>query len=160
MRGRIALFVVLAVVVALVAAYSGWSTNTPRAVADPTATPSDASVGATGHGGSGSGVSGSSGGAPGVKPPKTPPKTPPKVQLPVACSSEPAAKLASYVTQEAEEPVTDEAPTDPAEEPVTAADPLRLGPVATTPSDDTVLTSIADDRRALTTAFSAMEVQI
>jgi hypothetical protein len=173
MRGRIALFVVLAVVVALVAAYAGWSTNTPRAVADPTATPSDASVGATGHGGSGSGGSGSSGGVTPGSPPKTPRNTPPKVQLPVACSSEPAAKLASYVTQEDEvpvsdeaptdpagEPVPDEAPTDPAEEPVPAADPLRLGPVATTPSDDTVLTSISDDRRALTTAFSAMEVQI
>jgi hypothetical protein len=132
MRGRIALFVVLAVVVALVAAYVGWSTNTPKAVADPTATPSDSSVDATEHRAPGSGRSGSSGGAPGIKPPKTPPKTPPKGQPPEACSpeataklaahatqpDEATAKLAAYVTEPEEEPAqSEEEPAQPDQEP-------------------------------------------
>ena len=45
MRGRIVLFIVLAVVVALVGVYVGWSTNTPQAIGQPTtATPPDAPV--------------------------------------------------------------------------------------------------------------------
>jgi hypothetical protein len=56
MRSRIVVFVVLAVVTALVGVYVGWSTNTPKAVGEPaTATPANWSVGATQRRGSGSG---------------------------------------------------------------------------------------------------------
>jgi hypothetical protein len=159
MRGRIALFVVLAVVVALVAAYVGWSTNTPKAVADPTATPSDSSVDATEHRAPGSGRSGSSGGAPGIKPPKTPPKTPPKGQPPEACSpeataklaahatqpDEATAKLAAYVTEPEEEPAqseeepaqSDQEPAQPDQEPATDAAPTDSAPESVT-TDDTL----------------------
>jgi hypothetical protein len=56
MKSRIILFVVLAVVTALVGVYAGWSTNTPKAVGEPlTATPADSSVGPTQRRGSSSG---------------------------------------------------------------------------------------------------------
>jgi hypothetical protein len=42
MRGRIVLFIVLAVAIALVGVYVGWSTNTPKAIGEPsTPIPSD-----------------------------------------------------------------------------------------------------------------------
>jgi hypothetical protein len=48
MRGRIVLFVILAIVTALVGVYLGWSTTTPKAVGEPaTATPADSPVGPT-----------------------------------------------------------------------------------------------------------------
>ena len=177
MRGRIAVFVVLAVVVALVAAYVGWSTNPPKAVADPT-TPSDSSVEATEHRAPGSGQSDPSGGAPGVKPPKTPPKG----QPPEACSPDEAtAKLAAYVTESEEEPTqpeeepsqpdeeptqpheetaTDAAPTDPAPESVPADDTLHLGPVTPEGDHEHVTVSVSDDREALTAEFDNLEVQV
>jgi hypothetical protein len=82
MRGRIVLFVVLAVVAALVGVYVGWSTNTPKAVGEPaTATPADSSVGSTQRRGFGSGPARSptASSQPKATPPKaTPPASPPR----------------------------------------------------------------------------------
>ena len=65
MRSRTVLFITLAVVLALVGVYVGWSTNTPEAVGEQaTATPADASVGSTQHRGSGSGPARSPTGSP------------------------------------------------------------------------------------------------
>ena len=45
MRGRIVLFIVLAVAIALVGVYVGWSTNTPKAIGEPSTPISSHSVG-------------------------------------------------------------------------------------------------------------------
>jgi hypothetical protein len=132
MRGRIVLFVVLAVVMALVGVYVGWSTNTPRAVGEPaTATPADSSVGPTQRRGSGSGP---------ARSPATPsPKAP--------------AKPGGNATQPGQKPTT-----PPASPPQQQAGPVRFGPITTAGRDSD--TSISDDRRALTTAFSDFEVAV
>ena len=144
MRGRIVLFVVLAVAMALVGVYVGWSTNTPTAVGEPApATPADLSVGPIQHRGSGSG-------------PASPPKaSPPKASPPKACSTTAAAQPAAYATPSDQEP-----DAEPGSQPQERADPVRFGKVTTTPSNDTVETGVSDDRRALTTTFSDREVEV
>ena len=82
-RSRIVLFVVLAVVTALVGVYVGRSTSTPKAVGEPaTATPANLSVGATQRRGSGAG--------PARSPTASPPKAgPPKATPPPPPSTDP-----------------------------------------------------------------------
>jgi len=131
MRGRIVLFVVLAVVLALVGVYVGWSTNTPTAVGEPApATPADLSVGPIQHRGSGSGPAS----PPKASPPNAPPPkaSPPNAPPPKACSPTAAAPPAAYATPSGQEPEA-----EPASQPQESADPVRFGKVTTTPSNDT-----------------------
>src|SRR5215216_3354752 len=116
MRGRIVLFVALTAVTALVAAYLGFSTGTPRAAGEPSGTnPSAPSKGATHHKASGS--------TPATRPASTPPKgsttkataptastskaptTKPKPSPPQACLTD-DAKPAAFVTATDEEAAT------------------------------------------------------
>jgi len=167
MRGRIVLFVALAVVAALVAAYLGWSTGTPRAAGEPSVTkPSAPSKGATHHKASGS--------APAARPAPTLPKgsatkasapkasaskTPtskPRPSPPQACLTA-EAKPAAYVTP------ADEVPADPAADAAARAregdDEVHFGPMAEG-SHGHVDTSIAPDRQALTTGFDDFQVEV
>ena len=152
MRGRIVLFVVLAVVLALVGVYVGWSTNTPKAVGEQaTATPADASVVSTQRRGPGSGPARSPTGSPtGSTGQGSPSKD-------SAANSAPrtGANHAGTTT-----PSGNTSAHPPASKPQHPAGPVRFGKVATTPSDNTVETAISDDRQALTTTFSAFEVTI
>ena len=140
MRGRIVLFIVLAVVIALAGAYVGWSTNTPKAVGEPsTTTPADSSVGPTQRRGSGIGPSRS-----------------PTASSRKAGSSTAGANPVGNVNQPGQRP-----PTPPASPPPPSTDPVRFGKVTTTPSDASVVTSVApSDRRALTTTFDNIEVTV
>jgi hypothetical protein len=165
MRGRIVLFVALAVVTALVAAYLGFSTGTPRAAGEPSATtPSAPSKGATHHKASGS--------APTSRPAPAPPKgsttkasaptastskaptTKPKPSPPQACLSD-DAKPAAFVTATDEEAATDGA-TQAAE----GDDEVRFGPGMAEGSHAHFDTDIAPDRQALTTAFDDFQVEV
>jgi hypothetical protein len=154
MRGRIVLFVILAIVTTLVGVWLGWSTTTPKAVGEPaTATPADAPVGPTQRRSSGAGPSRTP--TPSL-PKATPPKaTPPKGTPPKACSPQAAAQPAAYTTASGQEPQT-----EPASQPQPSTDPVRLGKVTTTPSDNTADTAISEDRTALTTAFSDREAAV
>ena len=165
MRGRIVLFVALAMATALVAAYLGWSTGTPRAAGEPSATnPSAPSKGATHHKASGS--------APATRPASVPPKgsttkasaptgsapkaptTRPKPSPPQACLTA-DAKPAAYVTPADEEPAADAA-TQAAE----GDDEVRFGPGMAEGSYAHLDTDIAPDRQALTTAFDDLQVEV
>jgi hypothetical protein len=177
MRGRIVLFVALAVVTALAAAYLGWSTGTPRAAGNPSAP----SKGATHHKAAGSAPAkgsatkasapkGSAPKEPASKAPTakpTPPKaTPPKATPPKACLTA-DAKPAAYVTPADEEPATgtDEEPaTDPGADAATQAaegdDEVHFGPGMAEGRHGGVDTSIAPDRQALTTTFDDLQVEV
>ena len=165
MRGRIVLFVALAMATALVATYLGWSTGTPRAAGEPSATnPSAPSKGATHHKASGS--------APPTRPVSVPPKgsttkasaptgsapkaptTRPKPSPPQACLTA-DAKPAAYVTPADEEPAADAA-TQAAE----GDDEVRFGPGMAEGSYAHLDTDIAPDRQALTTAFDDLQVEV
>jgi hypothetical protein len=165
MRGRIVLFVALAVVTALVAAYLGFSTGTPRAAGEPSATkPSAPSKGATHHKASGS--------APATRPAPAPPKgsttkasaptastskaptTRPNPSPPQACLTD-DAKPAAFVTATDEEPATDGA-TQAAE----GDDEVRFGPGMAEGSHAHFDTDIAPDRQALTTTFDDLQVEV
>jgi hypothetical protein len=165
MRGRIVLFVALAVVTALVAAYLGFSTGTPRAAGEPSGTnPSAPSKGATHHKASGS--------TPATRPASTPPKgsttkataptastskaptTKPKPSPPQACLTD-DAKPAAFVTATDEEAATDGA-TQAAE----GDDEVRFGPGMAEGSHAHFDTDIAPDRQALTTAFDDFQVEV
>jgi hypothetical protein len=173
MRGRIVLFVALAVVTGLVAAYLGWSTGTPKAAGNP----STPSKGATHHKASGSAPaarpsvskgSATKASAPKASPPKvsppkvTPPKvTPPKVTPPKGCLTA-DAKPAAYVTPADEEPATgtaDEPATDAAAQAAEGDDEVHFGPMAEG-SHGHVDTSISPDRQALTTTFDDLQVEV
>jgi hypothetical protein len=136
MRGRIILFVVLAVVLALGGVYVGWSTSSPQAAADVSATP-PSSLGPAQEAGSTRSRS-PAGHVPKAPPPKgsqqqgNPPKGNPQP------GDTPAAP--------------------PSSQPQRPTGPVSFGKVATTPSDNTVDTNITDDRRALSTGFSDFEV--
>jgi hypothetical protein len=136
MRGRIVLFVILAIVTALVSVWLGWPTTTPKAIGEPaTTTQADSPVGPTQRRGSGSGPSRS----PTASSPKAgPPRT--------------GANLAGNATQPGQPPAT-----KPASPPPPSTDPVRLGKVTTTPSNSD--TSIQDEGRALTTAFEDRVVE-
>jgi hypothetical protein len=141
MRGRIVLFAVLAAVVALVAVYVGWSTSTPKAAGEPsTATPSDSTVRSTQQQASGS------------TPSRSPAASSPKA---------PAPKVSSPTSSPQAEPKPKPKPkSKPGSQPRPSTDPVRFGPVSTTPSDDTLDVSTSDDRRALSATFSALEVTV
>jgi hypothetical protein len=149
MRGRIVLFVVLAVVLALVGVYVGWSTNTPKAVGEPaTATPANASVGSTQYRGSGSG-------------PERSPTGSPKGSAGQGSPSKDSATNSSAPKNGANQagtstPSRNTSAPPPSSKPQPSPGPVRFGQVTTAgrPND----TAIADDRRALTTSFEDFEV--
>jgi hypothetical protein len=123
MRGRIALFIVLAVVIALAGVFVGWSTKTPKAIGE-SATPTDSPVE-----------------SPKASTPTAP--TTPKASTPTAPTT-PRATTPRATTPTLPVPIGE----------------VRLGKVTTTPSGDTVDTSIAEsDRRALTTTFDDRVVE-
>jgi hypothetical protein len=144
MRGRIVLFIVLAVAAALVGVYVGWSTNTPTAVGEPsTATPADSSVGPVQHrlGDSGSSRS----------PAASSQQTQPRTGSPTA-----AGNPGGDATQPGHKPAT-----KPASQSQPSTDPVRFGKVTTTPSGDTATLDVApSDHRALTAVFSDRVVQV
>jgi hypothetical protein len=123
MRGRIAFFIVLAVVIALAGVFVGWSTKTPKAIGEP-ATPTDSPVE-----------------SPKAPTPTAP--TTPKASTPTAPTT-PRATTPRATTPTLPVPIGE----------------VRFGKVTTTPSGDTVDTSIAEsDRRALTTTFDDRVVE-
>ena len=136
MRGRIILFVVLAVVLALGGVYVGWSTSSPQAAADASATP-PSPLGPAQEAGSTRSRS-PAGHVPKAPPPKgsqqqgNPPKGNPQ-------------------------PGDTPAPP-PSSKPQPSPGPVSFGQVTTAgrPND----TAVSPDRRALTTTFSAFEVTI
>jgi hypothetical protein len=147
MRGRIVLFIVLAVAVALVGVYVGWSANTPKAVGQPsTATPADSSVGSAPRRPSGSGS---------LRPPAaSSQRTRQQTGSPTAAGNPGGA------TQPDHKPATKPA-AKPAPKPQPAAGPVRFGKVTTTPSGDTATLDVApSDHRALTATFSDRVVQV
>src|SRR5215216_2457036 len=173
MRGRIVLFVALAVVTALVAAYLGFSTGTPRAAGKPSAAnPSGPSKGASHHKASGS--------APATRPAPAPPKgsttkasaptasaskaptTKPKPSPPQACLTD-DAKPAAFVIRTDEEAATgtEQKPaTDSATQAAEDDDEVRFGPGMAEGSYGHFDTDIAPDRQALTTAFDDLQVEV
>jgi len=162
-RSRIVLFLVLAVAVALVAVYLGWSTSTPKAAGEPwTAMTAGAPVGAAHKPTSGSGPvrsptafsqqTGQNMGSPKAAPPKAaPPKTPPpkastpNVGPPKACSSA------------APQPPVSTIVSDP---PPPAADQVYFGQVSITSFDDSAQMSISPDYQALTTTFANFVIEM
>jgi hypothetical protein len=144
MRGRIVLFIVLAVAVALGSVYAGWSTNTPKAVGEPsTVTPADSSVGSVQRRPSGSG----------------------SLRSPAASSRQTGQKTGSpkaganpggNATQPGQQSAT-----PPASPPPPSTEPVRFGKVTTTPSGNSTTLDVApSDRRALTAVFSDREVHV
>jgi hypothetical protein len=128
MRGRIALLIVLAVVIALAGVFVGWSTKTPKAIGE-SATPTDSPVESP-------------------KAPTPTEPTTPKASTPTAPTT-PRATTPRATTPRATTPTL----------PVPIGE-VRFGKVTTTPSGDTVDTSIAEsDRRALTTTFDDRVVE-
>jgi len=140
MRSRIILFVVLAVVTALVGVYVGRSTTTPMAVGEPaTTTPADSSVGPTQRRDSSSG-----------------PARPPTASSHKAGSPNNHANRDRNRTQPRQQP-----PPPPASQPQPNTDPVRFGKVTTTPSGDTATLDVApSDHRALTATFADRVVQV
>jgi hypothetical protein len=140
MRGRIVLFVILAMVTALVGVYLGRSTTMAKAVGEPaTTTQVDSPAGLIQRRGSG-----------GSGPSRTPTPSLPKARSPKA-----PAQPGDTATQPGHPPAK-----PPASPPQRQAGPVRFGKVTTTPSDNTVDTSIAEsDRRALTTTFDDRVVE-
>jgi hypothetical protein len=138
MRGRIALLIVLAVVIALAGVFVGWSTKTPKAIGE-SATPTDSPVE-----------------SPKASTPTAP--TTPKASTPTAPTT-PRATTPRATTPRATTPraTTPRATTPTLPVPIGE---VRFGKVTTTPSGDTVDTSIAEsDRRALTTTFDDRVVE-
>jgi hypothetical protein len=157
MRGRIVLFVALAVLTALVGAYAGWSTSTPKAAAE--APPSDPSVGAI------PAADPAPSGSPAVPRPKartapaSAPNAYPSAKAPATPASPakavpPKAGAAGGATQSGHKPG---APSTP--QPPRPAEPVRFGPVVG--SGWGSVTDVApSDRRALTTTFSDFQVDV
>jgi hypothetical protein len=166
MRGRTVLFVVLALATAMVAAYLGWSTSSPKAAGEPSPTaPSAPSQAATHRKASGSAparppaptlpkasaTKASSPKGPGSKP--AAPKTSAHKSSPQACVPV-DAKPAAYVTS------TDDQPgTDPAWQALADDGEVHFGPMQEG-RHGAVDTSIADDRQALTTTYDDLEVEV
>jgi hypothetical protein len=138
MRGRIVLFLVLAVVVALLGVYLGRSTTTPMAVGEPaTTTQADSSVGPTQRRDSSSGPSRS-----------------PTASSPKAGSPNNHANRDRNQTQPRQKP-----PPPPASQPPPNTGPVRFGKVTTTPSADG-LSVAPSDHRALAATFSDRVVHV
>jgi hypothetical protein len=141
MRGRIGLFIVLAVAVALVGVYIGWSTTTTTAVGQPsTTTPADPSVSPAQRRRVGS------------EPARSP-----------ATSSQQMGHKAGRPTTAAYpggNAQPGQQPTTPPASPPPSTGPVRFGKVTTTPSAGVVTSVAPSDRRALTTTFDDREVQV
>ena len=156
MRGRIVLFIVMAVAAALAAAYLGVSAGAPKAAGKPpTATTASSPAGSTHNRTPGPGPvrsptapSQQTGqteqkmGSPKAAPPKAaPPKAaPPQAAPPKACSSTAAAQPPAVTIL-----------SDP---PPSPTDPMHFGQVSTTSFDDSAQISMSGDYQALTTTFS------
>jgi hypothetical protein len=146
MRGRIVLFIVLAVATALAAAYLGASVGAPKAAGQPPPATTASSPAEPAHDrtlGPGptrsptgpSQQTGQTMGSPTASPPKPPP-------------SKAGANPGGTATQ-------------PTAKPQPSTGPVRFGKVTTTPSGDTALLEVApSDRRALGAEFSDREVQV
>ena len=158
MRGRIVLFIVLAVATAFAAAYLGVSAGAPKAAGKPpTATTASSPAGSTRNRTPGPGPArsptapsqqtGQTMGSPKAAPPKAaPPKAaPPKAAPPKACSSTAAAQPAAFTI------LSDPPPPSP-------TDPMHFGQVSTTSFDDSAQISMSGDYQALTTRFSKFEI--
>jgi hypothetical protein len=139
-RGRIVLFLVLAVAIALAGVYVGWSTTTPTAVGEPaTTTQADSSVGST-RGRAARSV-------PSRTPtPSLPKAPPPKAIPPKACTPQAAAQPPAHTKW-----------WDP---PPPAADQVYFRQVAITSFDDSAQTSISPDNQALTTTFDNFTIAV
>jgi hypothetical protein len=138
MRGRIALLIVLAVVIALAGVFVGWSTRTPKAIGEP-ATPTD--------------------------PPMESPKAPtPRATTPKAPTTPRATPPRATPPRATPPRATPPKPTPPKPtppKPPVPSGPVRFGKVTTTPSGDTATLDVApSDRRALTATFSDRVVQV
>jgi hypothetical protein len=149
MRGRVVLFIVLAVATAFAAGYLGVSAGAPKAAGKPpTATTTSSPAGSTRNRTPGPGPvrshaassqqTGQKMGSPKSAPPTAP--TPPK-----ACSSTAAAQP-SAVTILADPPSS------------SATGPVHFGQVSATSVDDSAQISMSDDYQALTTGFSKFEI--
>jgi hypothetical protein len=165
MRGRTVLFVVLALATALVAAYLGWSTSSPKAVGEPSPTaPSAPSQAATHREASGS--------APARLPAPTLPKesapkeSAPKASAPKTSASKPAPPTSSAQAcvpgdaKPADVTATDEQPgSDLGSQALADDGEVHFGPMQEGRHGG-VETSIAPDRQALTTTYDGLEVEV
>jgi hypothetical protein len=155
MRGRIVLFIVLAVATALAAAWLGVSADAPKAAGQPPAVTAGPSTGSAHDRTPGPGPArpptasslptGQNMGPPAAAPPKASAKaSAPTVAPPRACSSTAAAQPPAVTIL-----------SDP---PPPATGPAHFGQVSTTSFDDTAQIDISDDHQALTTMFSKFEL--
>jgi hypothetical protein len=187
MRGRIILFVALAVVTALVAAYAGWLANTPEPVGEPSpAAPSASPEHATRNGASGSGpvrppapsppkASSTKAAPPKPAPPKpappkpappkpAPPKpAPPKPAPPKPAPPKPAPPQGCVATDAKPAAYLTPSDQDPGTEAASQPpvdDEVHFGPVTQTVSHGHLDVSISDDRQALTTTFDDLQVKV
>ena len=137
MRGRIVLFIVLAVATAFAAAYLGVSAGAPKAAGKPpTATTASSPAGFTRNRTPGPGP---------ARSPTAPSQQKgqkmgsPKAAPPKACSSTAAAQPPAFTILSDPPPPTD---------------PMHFGQVSTTSFDDSAQISMSGDYQALTTTFS------
>jgi hypothetical protein len=138
MRGRIVLFLVLAVTVALAGVYLGRSTTTPMAVGEPpTTTQADSSVGPTQR-----------------RDPSSGPSRSPTASSQKAGSSNNHANRDRDHTQQRQQP-----PPPTTSQPPPNAGPVRFGKVTTTPSADD-LNVAPSDHRAITAIIPGREVDV
>jgi hypothetical protein len=148
MRGRIVLFIVVAVATAFAAAYLGVSAGAPTAAGKPpTAATASSPAGSTPNRTPGPGPARS----PTAPWPQTgqkmgsPKAAPPKAAPPTACSSTAAAQPPAFTV------LSDPPPPSP-------TDPMHFGQVSTTSFDDSAQISMSGDYQALTTTFSKFEI--
>jgi hypothetical protein len=149
MRGRIVVFVALAVAIAFLGFYAGWSASTPEAVAEAAGTPLGSLVEPADGAGS----------VPSRRPATRSPKGS-AVQAAAPTGSTPQASIpnagahpAATTAQPGHKPAA-----PPASQLQHRTGPVRFGTVTTSGADND--TGIADDRRALTTTFSDLEVTV
>lgn len=164
MKGRtVLLFVALALVTALVGYYAGMSASTPEAAADPLANPPGSSVDVPQTDGSGPSHSpagsrqGSGGQASSSKGSdakgSTTKGSPSKDSADKASAPKKGGNQPGTATQSSHPPAK-----PPTSQPRPQAGPVRFGKVTTSgPGTDT---SIAEDRRALTTTFDEFELAV
>ena len=142
MRGRIVLFVVLAVVLALGGVYIGWSTSSPKAAADASATP-PSSLGPAQEAASARSRSPGTGAPKGSADKGT---------------TDQGTTGKGTTGKEATESSVKPAPP-PSSKPPRPTGPVRFGQVTTAGRPNLTLL-ISDDRRAFATTFSEFEVII
>jgi hypothetical protein len=145
MRGRIVLFIVLAVAAALAAAYLGVSAGAPKAAVQPPPATTASSPPGSGH-------DRTPGPGPTRSPTASSPHTEPKTGPPAPPPPAPTPKAGANPGGTA---------TPPATKPQPSTGPVRFGKVTVTPSGDTASLDVApSDHRALTATFSDREVQV